>query len=233
LSVRLPEGRLLSTPTGISKGFMTPDMMVTLDLDGRPLSGERAPSSEIKMHLEVYRARPEIGAVVHAHPPYATAFSVAGIPLDRCVLPESVLTMGAIPIAPYATPSTPEIPASIRPFVEHCDAVLLQNHGAVTWGRDLTEAWFKLEQLELTATILHHAMALGNVQGLSPDQVQKLGEVRSRLGLSGRVLPCEAAGTCLRAARQSKAAEAAGREDELVETVVRAVLESLQRPSKS
>ena len=220
LSVRLPEDRLLATPTGVSKGFLAPDMLVQTDLDGRVLSGERQPSSELKLHLEVYRHRPDVGAVVHAHPPFATAFSVAGCPLDRCVLPESVLTMGAVPIAPYATPSTAEIPDSIRPFVQRCDAVLLANHGAVTWGKTLQEAWFKMEQLEMTASILHKARQLGPVQGLSPEAVDKLRAGRETLGLPGRVLPCEAAGECLR--------RPAGEGTQvLVDTIARVVIEAL------
>ena len=114
ISVRLDDSRLITTPKSVSKGFMTPDMMVITDLDGKKIAGERDPSSELKMHLEVYRNRPDARAVVHAHPPTATGFAVAGIPLDRAVLAEVITTLGSIPIAEYATPSTEELPAAVQ-----------------------------------------------------------------------------------------------------------------------
>ncbi len=224
LSVRLEGDRLLTTPTGVSKGFMTADMLALTDLDGTVIDGDRQPSSELKMHLEIYRNRPEINAVVHAHPPVATAFSVAGIGLDRCVLPETVITMGAIPTVPYSTPSTDEMPASLRPFIARCDAVLLSNHGAVTWAETLESAWFKMESLEMTATILHNAMLLGGVNDLTAAEVRKLCEIRTQLGLPGRVLPCEAAGKRLRGNRRRTNHD----QSKLVETVVRAVLDVLK-----
>jgi L-fuculose-phosphate aldolase len=224
LSARLEGDRLLTTPTGVSKGFMTADMLVLTDLDGRVLEGDRQPSSELKMHVEVYRNRPEINAVVHAHPPVATAFSVAGVALDRCVLPETVVTMGAIPTVPYSTPTTEEMPASLRPFIARCDAVLLSNHGAVTWAEDLEAAWFKMECLEMTATILQNALLLGGINDLSAAEVKKLSEIRTRLGLPGRVLPCEAVGGRRRLRTNQD-------QSKLVATVVRAVLDALKRPA--
>ena len=135
ISVRLDDHRLITTPKSVSKGFMTPDMMVVTDLDGKKISGERDPSSELKMHLEVYRNRPDARAVVHAHPPTATGFAVAGIPLDRAVLAEVITTLGSIPIAEYATPSTEELPAAVRKYVKAHDGLLLANHGALALGR--------------------------------------------------------------------------------------------------
>jgi L-fuculose-phosphate aldolase len=220
LSVRLDDGRVLATPTGISKGFMASGDLIVTDLEGRLVEGERRPSSELQMHLEVYRGRPDVGAVVHAHPPVATAFAVAGIPLDQCLLPEMVVSLGAIPIAPYGTPSTDEIPRSIRPFVPRCDAVLLANHGAVTWADTLEGAFHRMETLEHTATITHHAMSLGRLNPLPAAEVEKLQALRARYGLTGRVLPCQAAGAC-------PALESAGEQDQLVERVVQAVLEAL------
>ena len=131
ISVRLDERRLMTTPKNVSKGFMTPDMMVVTDLDGKKLAGERDPSSELKMHLQVYRDRPDARAVVHAHPPTATGFAVAGIPLDRAVLAEVVTTLGSIPIAEYATPSTDELPAACSKYLKAHDGLLLANHGAL------------------------------------------------------------------------------------------------------
>src|SRR5206468_2719568 len=132
ISVRLGSDRLLMTPKSVCKGFMTPDMMCITDLDGRKLQGDRDPSSEMLMHLEVYRQRPDVHAVVHAHPPIATGFAVAGIPLDRAVLAEVLTTLGSVPIAEYATPSTRELPAAVAKYIKAHDGMLLANHGALT-----------------------------------------------------------------------------------------------------
>jgi L-fuculose-phosphate aldolase len=144
ISVRVGPDRLLMTPANVSKGFMAPEMMVVTDLDGTLVSGApgRKPSSEIKMHLVAYRERPDIGAVVHAHPPLSTGFAVAGIPLDRAVLAEVVTTLGSIPIADYATPSTPALAESVAPYVRAHDGLLLANHGALALGTDLFAAYY-------------------------------------------------------------------------------------------
>jgi len=220
LTIRLDEDRLLATPTGVSKGFMRPEMLIITDMEGRVIDGDRQPSSELKMHLEVYRLRSDVQAVVHAHPPVSTAMSVAGVALDKCVLPESVLTMGAIPTAPYATPSTDEIPAGLRPFIPNCDAVLLANHGAVTWAADIETAYFRMETLEHTANITFQAMLLGQVNVLGQGDVEKLKQVRERMGIPGRALPCEAAGTC---------SIDGGDTERLVETVAQTVLRELSK----
>src|SRR5512145_1245468 len=137
ISVRLDGGRLLMTPKSVCKGFMSPEMMCITDLEGRKIAGERDPSSEMQMHLEVYRQRPDVKAVVHAHPPIATGFAVAGIPLNRAVLAEVLTTLGSVPIAEYATPSTLELPAAVRRYVKAHDGMLLANHGALTLGADV------------------------------------------------------------------------------------------------
>ena len=134
ISIRLDDSTILTTPKSVSKGFMTPDMMVVVDLDGKKIRGTRDASSELLMHLEVYQNRPDVRAVVHAHPPTATGFAVAGIPLDRAVLAEVVTTLGSIPIAEYGTPSTPELPAAVRKYIKAHDGLLLANHGALTVG---------------------------------------------------------------------------------------------------
>src|SRR4026207_1535275 len=134
ISVRLGTDRLLMTPKSVCKGFMTPDMMCITDLEGRKPQGERDPSTEMLMPLEVYRQRPDVQAVVHAHPPTATGFAVAGIPLDRAVLAEVLTTLGSIPIAEYATPSTAELPEAVHKYIKAHDGMLLANHGALTAG---------------------------------------------------------------------------------------------------
>jgi len=196
MSVRLNGDTILTTPTGVSKGFMTTEMILKVDMEGNLLTPGKhfRPSSEVKMHLEVYRQREDVNSVIHAHPPYCTSFAVAGIPLNKCVLPEAVLTLGAVPIAPYGTPSTQEIPDSIKPFLPECDAILLANHGALTFGVDLISAYHRMETLEHSAHIVFISIQLGNVNMIPPDEVDKLMEVRERLKLPGRVSACQTAG---------------------------------------
>jgi L-fuculose-phosphate aldolase len=148
------------------------------------------PSSEVKMHLEVYQQRDDIKAVIHTHPPYCTSFAVAGIPLDKCVLPEAVITLGAVPIASYGTPSTMEIPDSIKSHIQNSDAVLLANHGALTLGIDLITAYHRTETLEHTAHIIYFAIQLGNVNMIPGPEVDKLMSLRERLNIPGRVQAC-------------------------------------------
>jgi L-fuculose-phosphate aldolase len=190
ISVRLDPHRLLMTPTGVCKGFMSPDMMCITDLDGRKLEGDRDPSSEMQMHLEVYRRRPDVQAVVHAHPPIATGFAVAGIPLDRAVLAEVVCTLGSIPIAEYATPSTKELPEAVRRYVEAHDGMLLANHGALTLGKDLFSAYYKMETIEHFAKISFVARQLGGERLLSREEVLRLQELRGRYGIAAPAPIC-------------------------------------------
>lgn len=185
ISVRVDENHVLLTPSGVSKGYMQADAMLLVTLEGDVVSGEGRPSTEGAMHLDIYRNRLDIGAVVHAHPPTATGFAVAGIPLDQLAMPELIVTMGTIPLAPYAQPGTAELPASLRSFYKHHDAILLANHGAVAMGRTLTEAWFKMESIEMCAKILFTARMLGRVQELSDEQVDKLVDSREFYGLQG------------------------------------------------
>jgi len=174
----------------VCKGFMTPDMMVVVDLDGRKIQGERDASSELKMHLEVYRQRPDIRAVVHAHPPLATGFAVAGIPLDRAVLAEVVTTLGSIPIADYATPSTEELPAAVRQYIRAHDGLLLANHGALTVAHELFAAYFKMETIEHFAKISLVARLLGGERLLSQQEVQRLQGLRGMYGIASPAPIC-------------------------------------------
>jgi L-fuculose-phosphate aldolase len=184
ISVRLDAHRVLTTPTGVSKGFMTPESMVIVDYEGRPLSAGK-PSSEILLHLFVYRERPEVQAVVHAHPRHATGFAVAGISFEECVTPEIIVTLGSIPLASYGTPSTQKLPDTLRPFIHHHDAFLLANHGAVTVGRDLWEAYYKMERLEHYAHIIFISRQLGGEKILAQREVQELLNLRNKYGQSG------------------------------------------------
>ena len=183
ISVLVDDGLVLTTPTGVCKGDMTPEMMALIDLSGKVVSGENKPSSETKMHLFIYKNRPDIHAVVHAHPIHATAFATAGIALDKCVLAEIVTTIGSIPVAEYGTPSTPELPETLRPFVQNHEAILLANHGVVTMGRDLWEAYFKLERVEHYAKVIFVSRFLGGEKTLPRNEVEKLFDLRQNYGI--------------------------------------------------
>jgi L-fuculose-phosphate aldolase len=190
ISARLDDERLLVTPANVCKGFMNAPMMVITDLDGKKIAGDRNPSSEIQMHLEVYRQRPEIQAVVHAHPPVATAFAVAGIPLDRAVLAEVVTTLGSVPIAEYATPSTKDLPEAVRKYVKAHDGMLLANHGALTLGSDVFAAYYKMETIEHFANISFVARMLGGERLLSREEVIRLQGLRGRYGIAAPAPIC-------------------------------------------
>ena len=192
ISVRIGPDRLLVTPASVSKGFMTPEMMVVTDLQGRLVSAApgRKPSSEILMHLEAYRLRPDVGAVVHAHPPLATGFAVAGIALDRAVLAEVVTTLGSIPIAEYGTPSTRELADSVAPYLRAHDGLLLANHGALALGADLFGAYYKMETIEHFARISLVARLLGREHVLSREEVTRLQNLRGTYGIASAAPIC-------------------------------------------
>jgi L-fuculose-phosphate aldolase len=190
ISVRYGADRLLMTPKSVCKGFMSPDMMCVTDLEGRKLQGDRDPSTEMLMHLEVYRQRPDVQAVVHAHPPIATGFAVAGIPLDRAVLAEVLTTLGSIPIAEYATPSTTELPAAVRKYIKAHDGMLLANHGALTVGGDLFGAYFKMETIEHFAKISLVARLLGRENLIAREEVLRLQELRGTYGIKAPAPIC-------------------------------------------
>jgi L-fuculose-phosphate aldolase len=235
LSARLGSDRLLVTPSGLSKGFLSADDLLVIRFDGEPVSrfrhgsGEGRPSSEILMHLEVYRCRPDVAAVVHAHPPLAVAFSIAGVSLARCVLPEVIVTLGGIPTADYATPGTLEVPESIDRLVRDYDALVLAHHGSLTLGRTLWEAYLRLEKVEQTAQITLAAQQLGQVATLSPQAVTKLTEMRRELlQRQGRDL-CEGCTVCLLGDGYQPAATRYEFEDkDLVRQIAHSVVENLK-----
>jgi L-fuculose-phosphate aldolase len=190
ISVKVGPDRLITTPRNVSKGFMTPDMLVVTDLAGSKIDGLREASSELKMHLEVYRQRPDVGAVVHAHPPTATGFAVAGVPLTRAVLAEVITTLGGIPIAEYATPSTAELPAAIRDYIKAHDGLLLANHGALAVAGDLFTAYHRMETIEHFAKISLVARQLGREHLLSRDEVVRLQGLRGAYGIASPAPIC-------------------------------------------
>lgn len=193
ISFRLSDDRILITPTGSCLGFLKHSELVLIGSDGSTRSPGR-PTSEYRLHLEVYQQRRDVQAIVHGHPPVCTAFSVAGETLDRCVLPEVVFTLGAIPTTPYGTPTTDEPPRMIREYIGSCDAMILDRHGTLTVGPTLLDAYYKLEKIEHTARIILTAKTLGRVQVLSNEQVDKLLQARNDAGLTGKILHCVCAG---------------------------------------
>ena len=187
-SVRLNEHEYLCTPTGVSKGFMTPEFICKVDGDGNVLEANEGfrPSSEIKMHLRIYQKREDVHAVVHAHPMYATTFAIAGQPLMDPIMPEAVIFLGGVPLARYGTPGTVEVPDSVEPFLDRYDAVLLENHGALTYSDTLLNAYLKMESVEFYARLLYQTKMIGGPQILSPDRVEQLYETRRGLDIAGR-----------------------------------------------
>src|SRR5207248_10616242 len=193
VSVQLDDGRILATPTMTCKGRMTEDLIAITDLDGRPLNNQRA-SSELAMHLLIYRERHDVKAVCHAHPPHGTAFAVAGLASDQPILSEVILTLGCVPLAEYGTPSTDELTEAMRPLVRHHNALLMANHGAVAYGADVWQAFDRLETLEHTARIAILSRVLGGARNLPPDSIEKLIEVRERAGYLDERARCQSCG---------------------------------------
>ncbi len=199
VSARLAPGRLLITPSGLHKGFVEPEQLLVIDEAGVPLGPRTAanrglrPTSELPMHLEAYHQRPDIGAVVHAHPPTTIALSIAGISLTDCLIPEAIVMLGIIPTTQYATPSSTENQVAIRHLIAYHDALVLQRHGSLTVGKDLMQAFMRLETLEQTARIALILAQLGVHKPLEPEEVIKLMRMREQMGLAR---PGEAAAFC-------------------------------------
>lgn len=206
VSVRLDEERFLVTPSGFSKGLLRPDQLLVVNWDAEVVGTSRfgptrhlRPSSEILLHLEAYRRRPDIRAVVHAHPPIAVALSIAGISLARCLLPEVIMSLGLIPTTEYATPSSPEGPQVVAGLIEKYDALILKRHGSLTVGKDALDAYLKLEKLEHTALITKTLVELGREEPFPREEVEKLVAWRAEKGLmrSGQAEDiCQACGVC-------------------------------------
>lgn len=184
ISARLLENEILTTPRAVSKGYLEPHMIVKVNLQGEVLEAAEGyrPSTETKMHLRIYNELPEMNGVVHAHPPYATAFAIKGEALDKMMMPESVIMIGDIPLAEYGTPSTEEIPDSLMPFLGKKTAVLLENHGALTWGTDVMEAYLNMERLEYTAKITFITRMIDGERELPQHRIDELVALRSFYG---------------------------------------------------
>jgi L-fuculose-phosphate aldolase len=190
VSVRLSGERILVTPAGMSKVDVRPDDLVEVRLDGHRVRGVRRPSTELAVHLRIYSQRPDVGAIVHAHPPVATGFAVAGEGFASCILPEVIFQMGWVPLVPYEMPGTEALARQFDPFIPTHDAFLMANHGAVTAGPTLSIAHQRMESLEHTARILLTSRLLGRVNELSADQVAALVAARGRAGVAGPYPGC-------------------------------------------
>src|SRR2546430_400339 len=207
LSVRLAENRILATPTAMCKGVMRPSDLVIVDMQGRRLGGKRDVSSEIAMHLLIYRLRPDIRGIVHAHPPTATGFAAAGLALNQPLVCEVVIGLGSIPLAKYGTPGTPELTDALEPLVPQYDAILISNHGVVAYGSDLNHAYMKMETVEHFAQIALVTHLLGRQQPLGSEELEKLMLARSKYQGSKSAAPlplavgCDGAGNHREAAR--------------------------------
>lgn len=237
ISVKISDNEFLCTPTGVSKGFMTPEYICKVDAQGNVIQANAGfkPSSEIKMHMRVYQQRPDVKSVVHAHPIYATSFAIAGIPLTQPIMPEAVIALGCVPIAEYGTPSTSEIPDAVEKYLPYYDAVLLANHGALTFSDSLLNAYHKMESVEFYAELLFKAKQLGGPKELSNAQVERLYEIRRQFGLSGKhpadLCPnaksgkhsCHSCGAC----GAVKKSDAADSEADLVAAITKKVMEQL------
>lgn len=190
-SVKLNDNEYLCTPTGVSKGFMTPEYICKVDAEGNTLEANEGfrPSSEIKMHMRIYKERPDVKAVVHAHPMYATTFAIAGQPLMDPIMPEAVIFLGGVPLAKYGTPGTFEVPDSIMEFLPDYDAVLLENHGALSYGDTLLSAYHKMESVEFYARLMYQTKMIGGPQILPPERVEQLYDIRRNMNIAGKH-PC-------------------------------------------
>lgn len=186
ISIRLDQERVLCTPTGVSKGMMHPDDLIIVDMQGNKIEGRKERTSEIAMHLTIYNLRPDVRAVVHAHPPVATGFATAGRPLTLALLPEVIIGLGCVPLAEYGLPGTPELTKPMLPYIPKYDAILMANHGAVCYGEDVYKAYFRMETVEHFARISFVAELLGGPKVLPRQEVEKLFGARERYGITSR-----------------------------------------------
>lgn len=235
ISVKLNDHEFLCTPTGVSKGFMTPEFICKVDENGKVIQANKGfkPSSEIKMHMRVYKERPDVKSVVHAHPMYATAFAIAGIPLTQPIMPEAVISLGCVPIAEYGTPSTEEIPDAVSKHLQYFDAVLLENHGALAYADSLLAAYHKMESVEFYAQLLFLSRQLGGPKELSKEQVERLYEIRRQFGMTGK----HPANVCVNAKNGKPSCHSCGAcgsksscntdEEDVVATITRKVMKEL------
>lgn len=228
LSYRLSDGRILATPTMISKGFMQPDDLVILDRDGNQLAGRRRKTSEILVHLAILANRPDIRCVIHSHAPHATAFAITSGTLPKCIHPEIELFLGEVPIAPYETPGTQRVADSLLPYVRDYNVFLLASHGLVAAGTGILDAYWKTEIVDAYCRLLILSRSIGEPNRLNVDQMSELMEIKQNLGLADRRQADRSAIDCAAPPPRAAASGAGGsRESEIVRRVADAVLRRL------
>jgi len=186
ISARLDSGTVLITPTLVSKGFMRPEQLLVVTLEGEVLRGEGYPTTETPMHLRLYREREDIGGVVHAHPPLGTSFAVAGKPLDLHLIPEAIVFLGEVPLVPFHPPGSPELAEAIVPYLSEYDAVLMENHGVLCWGSDVEQAYHRLETVEFCAQVTMNAEVLGGARELPREPLENLLNIRKLMKGGGQ-----------------------------------------------
>ncbi len=228
VSVRAGAGNVLVTPAGVRKGDVVVDDLLLVDSGGHVVQGRGRASTETGMHLRIYELRPDVGAVVHAHPPVATGFAAAGVEMNECVLPEVVVGLGRVPIARYATPGTDEVASSLDPLIADHDAWLLENHGVVTAGPDLSAAHHRMETVEHAARILLVARLLGGAQPLAAGQVKELLESRPRYGVREGLAACDVVPAVERSGGAIPSCGPHSEDEALVERITRRILERLR-----
>jgi len=227
VSIRISDKEILATPTGMSKGDISSDQLIKVNMKGELIDGYMKPSSELKLHIRAYEARPDIKSVVHAHPPISTGFAVAGIALDQMAIPEVIATLGTVPLAPYATPSTLELAHSIDKFVDKCNAILLSNHGVVAVGTDVYSAYYTLERVEHSAYIIWVAKSLGGERPLSKENIDKLMEIRKKSEASSSYVESQSSED-----KDQNAFISYESEQELTELITRIIIEAIRRENK-
>jgi L-fuculose-phosphate aldolase len=223
VSARVGPGRILVTPSRTNKGYLKPGDLLLVDDDGKPLRSKVRPTSELKVHLAVYRARPDCGGVVHAHPPTAIAFTIAGISVAQCLVPEAVMTLGEVPTAEYATPTTQDVARGVERLALEHDVIMMDRHGSVTLGRDVLEAYDRLESLEHTAQVTLYARMLGPVRALPEGEIARLRVLGEALGTRRAFSSCEGCNVC------GGRGDAHRGEDPLVAEVLARVMSRLPR----
>ena len=226
-SYRLSDKAIIATPTLVSKGFMKPQDLVKLDMDGNLLEGKLKPTSEIKMHLIIYKERPDLKAVIHAHPPNATAYAITGESLPKCILPEIEIFIGEIPVTSYEAPGTMELAQSVQNSIRNHSALILANHGVVTADEDILKAYYKMEMIEQYCKILILAKQVGNYRQLTPEQVRRLYAIKEGKELEESKAPCDTCNACSGLGSVKTTTEA-NIDKELIEKIAKEVLDNLK-----
>lgn len=227
VSARLDAERIMVTPSGFHKGFIQPENLIIVDLSGKKLKGNHQPSSEFAMHRAAYQERPEIAAVVHGHPPLTVGLALAGVSMAQCILSETCLVLGPILTAPYTTPTTDEVPNTLRPYLRQANAIVLDRHGAVTVGRNLDEAYNRMEAMEHASKITQAARAIGPITPLSESQAAKLEDLARQFGIARPPDPCTLCNACPKGQGGPIQATSISAEDS-TEILVQAVLRKIR-----